>query len=159
MTCRKPIPNTDDLLRAEKQVLAGVYGRLLARYIVRFGERFASSLAMAVTKLLLSRMEEDQEAKTFFEQNHDQVLQEIDALKEDKDLRRIITDTLVLKAVFGHRMKGCKKGESTQPIQKLKEFEIYLEGTEPPTPASFVRLASRFFAETPLRGPAPPSCV
>ncbi|HNY65290.1 MAG TPA: hypothetical protein PKM41_07600 [Deltaproteobacteria bacterium] len=159
MTCRKSIPNSEDLLRAEKQVLAGMYGRLLARYIMRFGEHYASRLAVAVTKVVLSQTDSEEEARTFLEQNRDQVMTEVAALKDDRDLRRIVTDTLVLKAVFGHRTRGCSKDESMQSIQRLKDLGIYLEGTEPPTPAAFVRMASRFFSETPLRGPAPASCA
>jgi hypothetical protein len=159
MSSSKPIPSADDLLRAEKQVLAGIYGRLLARYIIRFGEHYASSLALAVTKLLLCQKEEDKNALIFTEQNQDQIMQEITALSVDKDLRRIVTDTLVLKAVYQHRLKGCKKDESNKSIERLKELGIYLEGKEPPTPSSYVRMASRFFSETPLRGPVPQSSV
>jgi hypothetical protein len=159
MSCSKTIPDADDLLRAEKQVLAGIYGRLLARYIVRFGEHYASSLALAVTKLLFSQTEDDQDALIFTEQNQEGIMQEVAALGEDTSIRRTVTDTLVLKAVFGHRMKGCSRDESMKAIERIKELGIYLEGKEPPTPASFIRTAGRFFAETPLRGPVPPSMV
>lgn len=159
MSCSKPIPGADDLLRAEKQILAGIYGRLLARYIVRFSDHYASSLALAVTKLLLSHREEDKNALVFTEHNRQGILEEVAALRDDRDLRRIVTDTLVLKAVYQHRLSGCKKDESVRAIEKLKELGIYLEGKEPPTPAAFVRLASRFFSGTPLRGPVPPSVV
>jgi hypothetical protein len=155
MSGSKPIPGATDLLRAEKQVLAGIYGRLMARYIIRFGEHYASSLALAVTKLLLSHAEESKDAHIFTEHNEQQIMAEIAALREDTDLRRIVTDTLVLKSVYQHRTKGCSKDESLRALEKLKELGIYLEGSEPPTPASFVRLASKFFAETPLRAPAP----
>jgi hypothetical protein len=159
MSLSKPIPGADDLLRAEKQVLAGIYGRLLARYIVRFGEHYASGLALAVTKLILSLAEEDQNALIFTEQNQEQIMEEVSALRSDTELRRIATDTMVLKSVYQHRVRGCKKDESIRAIDKLKELGIYLEGKEPTTPATFVRRASRFFAETPLRGPVPPSSV
>jgi hypothetical protein len=43
------------------------------------------------------------------------------------------------------------------PIEKLKRLGLYLEGSHPPTPSSFIRLASRFFSETPLRTSNPPS--
>jgi len=159
MSCSKPIPGATDLLRAEKQVLAGIYGRLLARYIIRFGEHYASSLALAVTKLLLSHAEENKDAQIFTEHNQQQIMVEITTLRDDRDLRRIVTDTMVLKAVYQHRLKGCSKDESLRAVDKLKELGIYLEGSEPPTPATFVRLASRFFAETPLRAPAPTTCA
>jgi hypothetical protein len=159
MSGSTPIPGATDLLRAEKQVLAGIYGRLLARYIVRFGEHYASSLALAVTKLLLSHEEENKDAKIFTEHNQQQIMVEITTLQGDTDLRRIVTDTIVIKAVFQHRLKSCSKYDSLSAVEKLKELGIYLEGSEPPTPASFVRLASRFFAETPLRAPAPTTSV
>ncbi len=157
MTCRKTIPSPEDLIRAEKQVLAGIYSRLLARYITEFPERFASFLAMAVTKTLLSQTADDEREKRFQEENGDQIRQQINALKDDSDIRRMITDTLVIKVVFQQRKGGCKAEESLSPLEKLKELGLYLEGSHPPTPSSFIRLASRFFSETPLRTSNPPS--
>jgi hypothetical protein len=86
MTCRKTIPSPEDLTRAERQVVAGIYSRLLARYITEFPERFASFLAMAVTKTLLSHTAEDEREKRFQEENSDQIREQINALRDDIDI-------------------------------------------------------------------------
>ncbi len=156
MNCSKSVPSAEDLLRAEKQVLAGVYGRLYARYAADEEEKPASLLAMAVARTLLSIPGEDGQMKLFIEQNRDRIDKEIPLLKDDTDIRRMVTDTLVLRIVFLHKKRGCSNDDALGMIERLKATGIYLEGSAPPTPGSFVRSASRFFAETPLRQPVPP---
>jgi hypothetical protein len=155
MRCRKTTPSTEDLIRAEKQVFTGIYWRLFARYASRFAEGYSSCLALAVTRLLLSYPNEDEQAKIFHEQNRNQIDQEILALKNDPDIRQVVTDTLVIKAVFQHRTGGCKNDDALASIENLKRLGIYQEGSRPPTPGSFVRMASTFFTETPVRLPIP----
>lgn len=155
MSCRKSTPSTEDLVRAEKQVFTGIYWRLFARYASRYAEGYASCLSLAVTRLLLSYPDGDEQAKIFHEQNQNQIKQEILALKNDLEIRQVVTDTLVIKAVFEHRKGGCRKDGATAPVDNLKELGIYKEGTTPPTPSSFVRMASEFFAGTPLRPTIP----
>ncbi len=77
--------------------------------------------------------------------------------QDDIDIRSMVTDTLVIRVVFQQRKGGCNAEESFSPIEKLKRLGLYLEGSHPPTPSSFIRLASRFFSETPLRTSNPPS--
>lgn len=157
MNCSKPVPSAEDLLRAEKQVLAGIYGRLYARYAADNEDKFASLLALAVARTLLSIPSEDGQMKLFTEQNRDRIDKEIPLLKDDTDIRRMITDTLVMRIVFLHKKRGCSSTETLGFIENLKQLGIYLEGSKPPTPGTFVRSAGRFFAETQLRQPAPPS--
>lgn len=155
MSCRKPTPSVEDLIRAEKQIFTGIYWRLFARYASRFAEGYASYLAIAVTRRLLSYPDGDEKVKSFQEQNKNQIDQEILTLRKDPEIRRVVTDTLVVKAVFQHRKGGCGKDDSLAPVESLKQMGIYLEGTKAPTPGSFVRMASAFFKETPVRLPIP----
>lgn len=157
MNCRKPIPSTEDLLRAERQVLGGVYGRLFARFIARYAQGYASRLAVAVAKSLLCRPIQDEHEQVFFDQNRNMIEQEITSLVNETEIRRIVTDTLVLKVVFRHKQGGCSQEDAMSPIERLKEMGMYLEGDNPPTPGSFVRAASEFFACSPLVSPTPPS--
>lgn len=157
MKCHKPIPSTKDLLRAERQVLGGVYGRLFARFIARYAQGYASHLAVAVAKFLLSQPIQNEEEQLFFDQNRTQIDHEIASLMNETAIRRIVTDTLVLRIVFLHKQAGCSSDDAMSSIEKLKEMGIYLEGDTPPTPGSFVRAASEFFACSPLVSPSPPS--
>jgi len=147
---------TDKNIRAEKQVFAGVYGRLFARYISRYEEGYSSILALSVTRELLSYSKADEKLQIFTQQNRDQIDKEIILLKEDTTIRRMITDAVVIKLVFQHKQGGCGKDDIFETIEKLKELGLYLEGSRPPTPNSFVQKASRFFTETPLRPSIPP---
>ncbi len=156
MEYKKTTLPQDTYLRAEKQVFAGIYGRLFARYIAKHAEGYASILALAVTRALFSHPSKDESSQLFIEQNDNQIAREIMALKDDTLIRRILTDTMVIKTVFQHKQGGCRTDDVYGHIEKLKKLGIYLEGSHPPTPNSFVRMASRFFTETPLRPSIPP---
>ncbi len=147
---------TGKSLRAEKQVFAGVYGRLFARYVSRYAEVYASLLALAVTRELFSTSDSDEKLQVFIRQNREQIDSEIEQLKDDTVIRRMVTDAVVIKVVFQHKQGGCGKNDVFETIERLKELGIYLEGSRPPTPNSFIQKASRFFTETPLRPAVPP---
>jgi hypothetical protein len=153
MEQKKSVRSNDMYLRAEKQVFAGIYGRLFARYISQHEEEHASYLALAVTRELLGISSDEDKTQAFIEKYRDQISDEIAELKNDTALRRIVTDAVVIKVVFLHKQGGCNTDEAYESIEKIKEMGIYLEGDRAPTPGSFVQAASRFFTETPLRQP------
>ena len=140
------IPSPKDLMLAERHIFAGIYGRLLEKYTSGFEGEAAKQLARAVTQVLLSLPPRDERSRIFHAKNHDQIQSEIKKLQEDEQIRRAVTDTLVIKAVFRHRQKGCAKEEALTPIEKIKELGIFLEGKKPPTPLSFVQMAWDFYA-------------
>jgi len=139
---------TTELLQAEKQVMAGVYGRLMFRYRERYPQEIATGLARAVTWVLFHLEPEDGTALEFASAHKDSVDAEIVNLRSDEEIRRIVTDTHVLKAVFLHRQRGCKDNSFMEPIEHLKQLGIFLDGQHPPTPKSFVQTAREFFDST-----------
>ncbi|MCE5274875.1 MAG: hypothetical protein LLG43_07045 [Deltaproteobacteria bacterium] len=139
---------TAALLQAEKQVVAGVYGRLMARYRQRFPQETVPPLARAVTWALFQLDPEDAAAIEFMSLHRGVIDAEVANLREDEEIRRIVTDTIVLKAVFLHRQRGCRDVSSMEPIEHLKKLGIFLEGESPPTPGSFVKTAEAFFGST-----------
>ena len=146
MATSSRIPTHQDILLAEKHVFAGVYGLLLQRYKTSYANEAAPRLALAVTHELFSLPPSDEIAGSFLEKIQDLIHREIKALQEDEQIRRIVTDALVIKAVFQHRQKGCKKDAAGRPIEKLKELGIFLEGKKPTTPLVFVQMAWDFYA-------------
>lgn len=150
MNRKQIIPSSDDLFRAEKQVFAGIFGRLYARYVLKYEPEHASFLALAVARILLSMPGEGKQARVFMEQNQDRIRQEILALKDEIEIRRMVTDTLIMKAVALHKAGGCDADRSGASIDRIRTMGIYLEGNQPPTPGSFVRTASRFFSLSPI---------
>lgn len=144
------IPSSDDLFRAEKQVFAGIFGRLYVKYVLQYEQEYASLLALAVARILLSMPGGDERTKTFIEQNQDRIKQEIADLKDEAEIRRIVTDTMVMRAVALHKRGGCGADDSAEPVDRIKTLGIYLEGKQPPTPGSFIRSARSFFSSSPL---------
>jgi hypothetical protein len=141
--------NHADLLQAEKQVMAGVYGRLHNRYRRRFPVENVSALARAVTWALFAIEPEDQAAQQFNSVYQDIIDHEIADLRTDDEIRRVVTDTMVLKAVYLHRQRGCRDTSYMEPIEHLKRSGIFLEGGKPPTPGGYVEMAREFYASTP----------
>lgn len=138
-------------MKAEKQMITGVYGRLLDRFGRRMESREAEGFARAVTRALFNISEEEPSAGEREKDRDDLVDREIELLKDDRDIRRAVTDTLVLKAVFLHRQRGCRDNAYADPIERLKNMGIYLEGASAPTPMSFINAARDFFLATPGR--------
>jgi hypothetical protein len=144
----KQAPTQTELMKAEKQMIAGVYGRLLDRFS-KSGNREAEGLARAVTEVLFDLAEDDSSVRKFLDGPGKPVDKEIAGLKDDQAIRRAVTDTLVLRAVFLHRQRGCRDNTYIDPIERLKTMGIYLEGSCPPTPVSFINAAREFFLATP----------
>jgi len=142
-------PMQTELMKAEKQMIAGTYGRLLDRFSKRFESREAAGFARAVTDVLFNLADEEPTAVDFLKGREDLVEKEIALLKDDHDIRRAVTDTLVLKAVFLHRQRGCRDNAYIDPIERIKTMGIYLEGASAPTPMGFINAAREFFLATP----------
>jgi hypothetical protein len=147
--CFMKAPTSSDLLQAEKQIMAGVYGRLNNRYRKRFPADTVSALARAVTWVLFNIEPEDEAALQFKSVYQDIIDTEVKNLREDEEIRRIVTDTVVLKAVFLHRQLGCKDDSSMKTIEHLKLSGIFLEGENPPTPRGYIEMAREFYTATP----------
>ena len=145
----KAIASQSDLLQAEKQVMAGVYGRLHNRYRRRFPRETVSALARAVTWALFHIEPEDEAALKFNSVYQDIIDAEIDNLNSDEEIRRVVTATVVLKAVYLRRQRGCGDEAYMAPIEHLKRSGIFLEGEKPPTPKGYIEMAERFYASTP----------
>jgi hypothetical protein len=65
MNNKQIIPSSHDLFRAEKQVFAGIFGRLYARYVLQYEPEYAWFLALAVARVLLSMSWENEQARVF----------------------------------------------------------------------------------------------
>jgi hypothetical protein len=136
-------------MKAEKQIIAGVYGRLIESINKRFENSKSAGLARAVTDALFNLADEDSSVLEFMNGPENLVEKEIARLKDDQEIRRVVTDTLVLKSVFLHRQRGCRDNTYVDPIERLKTMGLYLEGSCPPTPMSFINAAREFFLATP----------
>ncbi|HOS96068.1 MAG TPA: hypothetical protein PLR71_00910 [Deltaproteobacteria bacterium] len=142
-------PNPDDLRKAEKQVLTGIYVRLLKRYSTRMGTEDARALAGAVSGILLCLEPADESVRRLMDERSDLVEKELALLAADEEIRRMATDTVVLKTVYMNRQRSCKDGSALEPVERLKRVGIYLQGEKAPTAAGFVESARAFYTATP----------
>ena len=142
-------PQPHELLKAEKQVLTGVYVRLFKRYLVNFPEKKARALAGVVTHRIFCMEPADESMVEFLKEHEAIVGEEIRLLGQDREIRRIVSDTIVLKVVYMKRRRGCSDEAAADPVDRLKEMGIFLEGEKIPTPAGFIMSAKAFYDATP----------
>lgn len=146
-TANQPV-TAEQFLQAERQVIAGVFARLLPRYHASHGEGHAARYAMAVTNILFSLPAQDMDQR-FLDSNRAAVDDEIKALIEDHEIREIITESLTMRIVFASRQRGCKDKDLSQPLDRLKKLGLFLQGNIIPTPRSFLLKAQAFFKASP----------
>ena len=142
-------PQPHELLKAEKQVLTGVYVRLFKRYLVNFPEKKARALAGVVTHRIFCMEPADESMVEFLREHEDAVEEEIRLLGEDREIRMVVSETIVLKVVYMKRRRGCGEESPIGPVDRLKEIGIFLEGEHVPTPSGFIRSAKAFYEATP----------
>ncbi|HPI92978.1 MAG TPA: hypothetical protein PK350_07580 [Deltaproteobacteria bacterium] len=136
-------------MKAEKQVLTGVYVRLLVRYTGRFSPDEAKALAAAVTSRIFRLEPADAATAEYIRVHEDVIDEEVRRLVSDLEIRKIVSDTAVLRVVYMQRQRGCKDDTLTGPVDYLKEIGVFLEGERAPTPSGFIQAAKTFYEATP----------
>lgn len=138
----------EEFLQAERQAITGVFARLLPRYRTKFGEELAAGYAMAVTNILFSLPPQEKD-RAFLEANRAAVDGEVQALKDDHEIREMVTEAVTMHIVFGARQRGCDAETLYQPIEVLKTLGIFLPGETAPTPKRFLQRAEDFLRTAP----------
>lgn len=146
-TGNQPV-TADQFMQAERHAITGVFARLLPRYHAKHGEGHAARYAMAVTNILFSLPAQEMD-KRFVNSHREAVDNEIQALKDDHEIREIVTETITMRIVFASRQRGCSQKDLMEPIETLKNLGLYLQGNSIPTPRSFLVKAEAFFKASP----------
>jgi len=146
-TENKPV-TAEQFLQAERHAITGVFARLLPRYHATHGEGHAARYAMAVTNILFSLPAQEMDRR-FLESHREAVDKEIAALKDDFEIREIVSETITIRIVFASRQRGCSQKDLMAPVEKLKDLGLYLQGNTIPTPRSFLIKAEAFFKASP----------
>jgi len=146
-TINQPV-TADQFMQAERHAITGVFARLLSRYHATHGEGHAARYAMAVTNILFSLPAQEMDRR-FLEHHRETVDKEVKALKDDREIREIVTETVTMRIVFASRERGCSQKDLMKPIESLKNLGLYLQGDSIPTPRSFVVKAEAFFKASP----------
>lgn len=148
MTQPTPPVTAEQYLEAERQVIAGVFARLLPRYRATYGEELAAGYAMAVTNILFSLPPQPKD-QAFQEAHRQAVDTEVQALATDREIREAVTETVTMRIVFGSRVRGCNAEALYQPVEELKRLGLFLPGATPPSPRSFLQRAAAFLRSAP----------
>lgn len=143
-----PPVTAEQYLEAERQVIAGVFARLLPRYRTAYGEELAAGYAMAVTNILFSLPPQAKD-QVFLEAHRQAVDTEVQALAADREIREAVTETVTMRIVFGSRVRGCNAEDLYQPAEELKRLGLFLPGATPPSPRAFLQRAEAFLRSAP----------
>lgn len=146
-TVNQPV-TAEQFMQAERHAITGVFARLLPRYHATHGEGHAARYAMAVTNILFSLPPQEMDRR-FLESHREAVDKEITALKDDHEIREIVSETITMRIVFASRQRGCSQKDLMAPVESLKDLGLFLQGGAIPTPRSFLVKAEAFFKASP----------
>jgi len=135
-----------ELMGGVSMVKGGIHDRLHSKFKNKYGDKEGGLLAAAVVNELFSELPTEDEAIRFENLNKDLIQQELLNLKNDVEIRSIITQAIRIKAVIdfakGERTKATVAAVS---IKKLLELGILMPGGESPTPKTFLPMAYKFY--------------
>jgi hypothetical protein len=134
--------------QATNAVKLGLYFRLVLRYRELHHVEFAKSLAAAVTNETLSHPPSNEQGREFVDRNRSLIEQELFALGNDMEIRRVLTETIRARALIPF-VHGHPAETWLDPIEKLQHFGILIPGGNTPSPETFFPMATQFYDTRP----------
>ena len=134
--------------QATNAVAIGLYARLAHRYRERHQLDFADALAAAVTNATLSHSPSNEQAREFVDRNGPLIEQELFALGNDMEIRRVLTETIRAQALVPF-IHGRTAETWLDPIENLQHFGILIPGGNTPSPETFFPIAAEFYDTRP----------
>lgn len=125
-------------------VRVGIYARLRSKYVARYGEEKGGLLAAAVTNELFSEPPSNPDAQRFLQSDEDLVKHELSNLREDDQIRRVMTQTIRVKGTVAHAQGTPVEEALVDPEEKLTKLGIFIPGGKTPKPKAFYRMAATF---------------
>jgi hypothetical protein len=125
-------------------VRVGTYARLRKKYAARYGEEKGRLLAAAVTNELFSESPSNADAQRFVQSHEDLVEQEVSNLKEDDQIRKVITQMIRVKGTIAHARGTPLQEALLGPVEKLTKLGIFIPGGKTPEPKAFYLMAAAF---------------
>lgn len=134
---------------AVDMVKMGVYGRLSQRLKDQYGREEGILLAGAVVNEIFSGLPTRAEAKEFAASNKEVIERELSNLKNEDEIRKIITQAVRVKIIITVAQGIRNRQEIVEPLEKLERLGLLVPGGEAPTPESFLSQAREFLEATP----------
>ena len=132
------------MLEAVRSVQFAVYQRLQPRYVVSDGAQVAGKLAAAVSNELFDQDPQEAEAISFRVSNRDLIAKRLSELKDDSELRAVLTQTLRVLAAVQVSKKESRPERILSHFRRLDELGILLPGGEAPSLSTFLPMVSKF---------------
>ncbi len=128
----------------------GVYNRLKKKFNRTYKDKKSGYLAAAVTNELFSVPPVDTEGKNFLEKNRELIEKKLAEIKNDNEIRKIVTDTLTMRMqlISSSQKSGDIDKKPGAPVANLKKRGLFLKNTEPPSLKQLINMARKFYSSS-----------
>ncbi len=125
-------------------VKVGLYNRLSAQYVPKYGEIEGEFLAAAVINELFSLPPSNEESEQFLMLNYELVQSELSNLKIDREICNVITQAVRVRITVLSAQNKLSPESSLECLEKLRRFGILVPGGNVPMPDNFLQMAYKF---------------
>jgi hypothetical protein len=133
------------MLEAVDLIKMGLYVRLKSKFLLQYDKDFSGSLAGAIINELFSESLSKQRATEFYNSNKELIVQEIENLKNSKEIKNAITKAVRVKQTVYFAENRISASSMIEPIEKLEKLGFLIPGGESPNPKNFIPMAINFY--------------
>jgi hypothetical protein len=142
------------MLRGVGLIMFGLHSRLTKRYTTNYGLDFSGRLATAVINELFFETPQEEDGRIFAEENQSLIKEKIAELKNDEQVKYVVTQTLrVMSVCDGYSEHNVPKKTTYEKwlnnFEKAVERGVFIEGGDAPIPDAFLSFASEFYDSSP----------
>jgi len=132
------------MLEAVGNVQFAIYQRLKLRYAASDGAHLAVKLAAAVSNELFNQEPQKAEAVSFRADNRELIAKRLSELKDDPELRAVLTQSLRVLAAVQFSKKEGQAEQIASHFKRLDELGILVPGGEAPRLSIFLPMVKKF---------------
>ncbi len=125
-------------------VKMGIYMRLESNFLRKYAEDFSGLLSAAIVNVLFDQSPSNLKASEFSASNKDLINQELRNLKDDEDIRKVVTEAVRAKSVLLIAQDQNAAVSCAEHLEKLRDLGILIPGGEAPS-LDFLSIAEEFY--------------
>lgn len=133
------------MLAAVDLIRMGLYVRLKSKFLLQYDKDFSGALAAAIISELFSESLSKRKAAEFYNSNKELIVQELENLKNSKEIKNAITQAVRVKQIVYFSENQISASSMIEPIEKLKKLGFLIPGGESPNPKIFIPMAVNFY--------------
>lgn len=135
---------------ASRQIREGLFRRLRSRYGAEPDDETADLLAGAVVSELFSECEPAEMVRDYIKSNRKKVKNAVEELREDGEIRKVLSILFMVTEGIRRKQPGAFRDDFRQnPLEHIRELEIFMEEVREPTAEEFMELARNFMESAP----------